>query len=156
MTTLLQSLNTVVEAAGLTSTEHQKLVALVQAQEEEKEAGAPAAATYKSQSGGIVDMLEDLKEKAEGELAEARKAESSAKHNYAMMKQSLDDQIAADTKDMNEQKSGKEAATEGKATAEGDLATTESELKEAEKDLATSNSDCMTTAADHEASVAAR
>merc|ERR1719353_1895380 len=156
MTTLLQSLNTVVEAAGLTSTDHEKLVALVQAQEEEKEAGAPAASTYKSQSGGIVDMLEDLKEKAEGELAEARKAESNAKHNYGMMKQSLDDQIAADTKDMNEEKSAKEAAAEGKATAEGDLATTVSELKEAEQDLATSNSDCMTTAADHEATVAAR
>jgi hypothetical protein len=156
MTSLLQSLSTVVEAAGLTGTDHQKLVALVQAQQEDNEAGAPAAATYKSQSGGIVDLLEDLKEKAEGELAEARKAESSAKHNYGMMKQSLDDQIAADTKDMNEQKSGKEAAAEGKATAEGDLATTVKELKESKAELATSNSDCMTTAADHEATTAAR
>jgi len=156
MTSLLQSLSTVVEAAGFTSQDHQKLVALVQAQEEDKEAGAPAAATYKSQSGGIVDLLEDLKEKAEGELAEARKAESSAKHNYGMMKQSLDDQISADTKDMNEEKSGKEAAAEGKATAEGDLATTVKELKASEEALATSNSDCMTTAADHEATTAAR
>ena len=47
---------------------------------------------------GIVDLLEDLKEKAEGELAEARKAESSAKHNFDMMRQSLQDQMAADTK----------------------------------------------------------
>jgi chromosome segregation ATPase len=156
MTSLLQSLSTVVEAAGFTSQDHQKLVALVQAQEEDKEAGAPAAATSKSQSGGIVDLLEDLKEKAEGELAEARKAESSAKHNYGMMKQSLDDQISADTKDMNEEKSGKEAAAEGKATAEGDLATTVKELKASEEALATSNSDCMTTAADHEATTAAR
>jgi len=156
MTSLLQSLSTVVEAAGFTSQDHQKLVALVQAQEEDKEAGAPAASTYKSQSGGIVDLLEDLKEKAEGELAEARKAESSAKHNYGMMKQSLDDQIAADTKDMNEEKSAKEAAAEGKATAEGDLATTVKELKQSESELATSNSDCMTTAADHEATTAAR
>ena len=29
-------------------------------------------------------MLEDLKDKAETELAEARKAESTTKHNYAM------------------------------------------------------------------------
>merc|ERR1719502_535102 len=118
--------------------------------------GAPAAATYKSQSGGIVDVLEDLKEKAEGELAEARKAESNTKHNFEMMKQSLEDQMAADTKDMNEEKAAKEAATEGKATAEGDLATTVKELKQAEEDLQTANTDCMTTAADHEATVAAR
>merc|ERR1740138_1880151 len=84
------------------------------------------------------------------------KTESTAAHNYAMMKQSLEDQMAADTKDMNEEKSAKEAATEGKATAQGDLATTEKELKGAEDELQTANTDCMTTAADHEATVAAR
>merc|ERR1719171_2289888 len=64
MTTLLQSLSTVVDAAGFTNTDTQKLVALVQSQQgaEDSELGAPAAATYKSQSGGIVDVLEDLKE----------------------------------------------------------------------------------------------
>merc|ERR1719183_2162789 len=118
--------------------------------------GAPAAASYKSQSGGIVDVLEDLKEKAEGELSDARKAESSAKHNYGMMKQSLDDQMAADNKDMDAEKSSKEAAEEEKATAEGDLASTVKSLKESEEALATANSDCMTTAADHEATMAAR
>merc|ERR1719409_155835 len=158
MTSLLQSLSAVVDAAGFTNADQQKLVALVQAQQtgEDSETGAPAAATYKSQSGGIVDMLSDLKEKAEGELAEARKAESTAKHNYEMMRQSLEDQMAADTKDLNEEKSAKEAAEEGKATAEGDLSTTVKELKQSEEDLATANTNCMTTAADHEATVAAR
>jgi len=158
MNSLLASLGAVVDAAGFSTTDHAKLVALVQARQgdEDSEMGAPAAATYKSQSGGIVDVLEDLKEKAEAELAEARKAESSAKHNYEMMKQSLEDQMAADTKDLNEEKAAKEAAAEAKATAEGDLATTVKELKQAESELATANSDCMTTAADHEATVAAR
>merc|ERR1719379_1331177 len=73
-----------------------------------------------------------------------------------MMKQSLEDQMAADTKDMNEEKAASEAAAEGKATAEGDLATTEKELAGAETELQTANTDCMTTAADHEATVAAR
>merc|ERR1719326_2309037 len=72
------------------------------------------------------------------------------------MKQSLEDRIAADTKEMNEEKAAKEAAEEGKATAEGDLATTVKELAGAEEALATANGDCMTTAADHEATVAAR
>merc|ERR1719453_57610 len=136
MDNLVKSLSLIVDAAGFTNTDQKKLVALVQAQGEDSEMNAPAAAVYKSHSGGIVDLLEDLKEKAEGELAEARKAESNAKHNYDMMRQSLQDQMAADTKDMNEQKSNTEAATEGKATAEGDLATTVKELGEAESELA--------------------
>merc|ERR1719440_505704 len=56
---LIQSLTAVVDAAGFTNTDQQKLIALVQAQQagEDSETGAPAAATYKSQSGGIVDVL---------------------------------------------------------------------------------------------------
>jgi len=156
MSSLLQSLSVVVDAASFSSSDRQKLVALAQSKEGEEEMGAPAAATYTSQSGGIVDVLEDLKEKAEGELAEARKAESSSKHNFEMMKQSLEDQMAADNRDLDEQKSGKASAEEGKATAEGDLASTVKALGKAEADLATAHSDCMTTAADHEATVAAR
>jgi len=158
MTNLVQSLSAVVDAAGFSTTDRTKLMALVQAKQgdEVDEMGAPAGAKYSSQSGGIVDVLEDLKEKAEGELSEARKAESSASHNYAMMKQSLDDQMAADNKDLSDEKSAKAAAQEGKATAEGDLADTIKNLQNSEKSLATANSDCMTTAADHEATVAAR
>merc|ERR1719443_1030982 len=124
MTNILQSLGAVVDAAGFSTNDHKKLMALVQAKDEDSETGAPAAAVYKSQSGGIVDMLEDLKEKAEAELAEARKTESQAAHNFNLMSQSLKDQIAADTKDLTEEKSAKESATETKATAEGDLSTT--------------------------------
>jgi len=73
-----------------------------------------------------------------------------------MMKSSLEDQMAFDTKNMNEEKAAKEAAAESKATAEGDLASTVKALKESEEALATANTDCMQTAADHEATVAAR
>jgi hypothetical protein len=158
MTNLVQSLTAVVDAAGFSTTDAKKLVALVQSKQsdEDSELGAPAASSYKSQSSGIVDVLEDLKEKAEGELGEARKAETNARHNYQMMKQSLDDQMAADNKDLSDEKTAKANAEEGKATAEGDLAVTVKDLENSKKALATSNSDCMTTAADHEATVAAR
>jgi chromosome segregation ATPase len=158
MNNLVQSLSTVVDAAGFSTSDRQKLVALVQSKQgdEDSEMGAPAASSYKSHSSGINDVLEDLKEKAEGELSEARKAESSAKHNYDMMRQSLEDQMSADNKDLSAEKSAKAAAEEGKATAEGDLATTVKDLAGSEKALATAHTDCMTTAADHEATVAAR
>merc|ERR1719498_968750 len=156
MTSLVQSLSTVIDAAGFTDRDQKRLVALVQAQQEDEEPGAPAAAVYKTHSTDIVGVLEDLKEKAETELSEARKAESNSKHNYEMMKQSLEDQTADDNKNMNAEKSAREAAKQDKATAEGDLANTKKELAEAEKSLQTANTDCMTVAADHEATVAAR
>jgi len=73
-----------------------------------------------------------------------------------MLAQSLADQIAADTKDMDEQKAGKAAATEGKATAQGDLGMTTKELANSKDQRATAQATCLQTAADHEATVAAR
>merc|ERR1740139_725137 len=74
-------------------------MALVQSKDDDDDSeldmGAPAAATYESKSGSIVDVLADMKDKAESELDELRKAEGSAKHNFNMLKQSLEDQIAA-------------------------------------------------------------
>merc|ERR1712129_261298 len=96
------------------------------------------------------------KEKAEGSLSDLRKEETNTKHNFDMLKQSLDDQMAADTKDMEDEKAGKAEAEEGKATAEGDLEETVKLLKNTKDDLATASSTCMTTAADHEATVNAR
>jgi hypothetical protein len=156
MSTLLQTLTTVVDAAGLSGDDQKKLQSFLQEQDDDAEPGAPAAAVYKSQSGGIVGTLEDLKDKADTELSEARKEEANSKHNYEMMRESLDDQVAFDKKTMDEEKAGKEEAEEEKATAEGDLETTNKEVKEATEQLATTNTDCMETAADYEATVHAR
>ena len=59
---------------------------------------APAAAVYKTHSTSIVYALEDLKGMPEGELADLRKAETDAQHNYDMLEQSLEDLKAADGK----------------------------------------------------------
>merc|ERR1719195_1874511 len=123
---------------------------MVQAQQSEAvddaDLGAPAAATYKSHSTGILDVLEDLKEKAEEQLSGLRKAETSAKHNFAMLKQSLTDQLAADSKDMADEKASKAASAEAKATAEGDLANTVKDLADGKNSLKTVSGDCMQTA----------
>merc|ERR1719395_397131 len=72
------------------------------------------------------------------------------------MKQSLEDQMAADNKDLADEKAALASSEEGKASAEGDLSVTIKDLQNSESSLATTNTDCMTTAADHEATVAAR
>jgi len=127
-----------------------------QSDDGQEDAGAPAAAAYKSHSSGIIDVLEDMKEKAESELKDLRKEEESSQHNYDMLKQSLVDQINADTKDMDDEKASKAEAEEGKASAEGDLKETLKMLKNTKEQLSTSSGTCMQTAADHEATVNAR
>ena len=125
---LLKSLTAVVDAASFSVQDQKNLMALVQSHQgavaDDDDFGAPAAAVYKSHSSSIFDVLEDLKEKAEGQLADLRKAESTTKHNYNMLKQSLEDSINADSKDMDEEKSLKASTEENKAVAEGDLAET--------------------------------
>jgi len=153
---MVQALGAVVDAAGFQSSDKNRLVALVQNQNDDEELGAPAAAVYESKAGGIVDVLADMKDKAEGELGDLRKAENSAKHNFNMLKQSLDDQISADSTDLKQEKNALAAAQEGKATAEGDLSVTKKELAAAQNELATASAECMQVAADHEATVAAR
>merc|ERR1719414_1285965 len=73
-----------------------------------------------------------------------------------MLKSSLEAQLAADTKDMKAEKSGKAEAQEAKATAAGDLEVTIKELANSEETLATARSTCMKVGADHEMTVKAR
>jgi len=157
---LLKTLNTVIDAAAFPITDQKKLVALVQAHQGDDagddEFGAPAAAVYKSHSSGIFDVLEDMKEKAEGQLGDLRKAESTTRHNFEMLKQSLTDQIEADTKDLDEEKALKASTQETKAVAEGDLVETSKDLENDKSGLATAGTTCMTIASDHEATMKSR
>jgi len=156
--TVLNSLSSVVDAASFSASDKQRLVALVQqsSDEDDSDVGAPAAAVYKSHSSSIFDTLEDLKEKAETQLSELRKAESEAKHNYEMLKQGLEDQLAADNKGMDEEKASKASDEEEKATAEGDLSVTIADLKASEEKLASVTADCKQVSEDHDATVASR
>lgn len=124
--------------------------------EDDDDLGAPKAAAYSSKSGSIVDILEDMKEKAEAELAEVRKSEINAAHNFNMLKQSLEDQMQADSKDKANAANAKSAALQTKAQAEGDLTLTTKDLNNAQAALQTVGSDCMTAAADHDASTKSR
>merc|ERR1719195_1141578 len=157
---VVQALGAVVDAAGFSGVDKNRLSSLIQSQQTSDDddalVGAPAAAVYKSHSGGIVDVLVDMKEKAESELSDLRKAENNAKHNFNMLKQSLVDSVKADNTDLSQEKSALAGAEEGKATAEGDLAVSQKDLATSENELATASSECMQVAADHEATVAAR
>merc|ERR1719453_2254262 len=105
--------------------------------------GSPAAAVYEGHSGGILDTLDGLTEKAEGQLDKARKTEATAVQNYQMLKQSLTDEIKFANKDMDKAKKNLAASQEGKATAEGDLDATSKDLADDIATKQTLHHDCM-------------
>merc|ERR1719161_2448399 len=157
---MIQALSTIIDATSMQTQDKQHLLALVQNQQgsddDLAELGAPDPAAYKSKSGGIVDVLNDMKEKAEGELSELRKAESNLQHNYDMLKQSLTDSISAATREMDEAKSDSAEATETKAVAEGELEVTNKDLADAVAALDAIHADCMEKASDHQITVQGR
>merc|ERR1719498_361740 len=82
---LIQALTALVDAEAMSSADGATLTALVQtsSQEEEQDTdevvneylGAPSTASYEGHSDGIINQLEGLLEKANGQLDKARKAE---------------------------------------------------------------------------------
>merc|ERR1719172_580204 len=136
------------------------LTALVQSQESsddsDAEFGAPDPAVYKSKSGGIVDVLNDLLADAEGQLEDARKKESNQQNNYEMLKLELEDAMKYGGQEMDKIKKQNAACEETKAEAEGDLEVTNKDLAEDIKQLADTHQECMTKAQDFEAETASR
>jgi len=157
---LAAAMKTLLEATSISSGDAKKITALVQSQQKDSsdddDMGAPDPAAYKGQSGGIIDVLEDLLNEAEEQLSKARKEETNSLHNYELLKQELTDSIKFATKEMDKAKKGKAACEETKATAEGDLAQTLKALAEDTQQLADTHHDCMNKATDFEASTKSR
>jgi len=155
---LARTLQLLVEASTLTSADAKGIAALVQTQQsnDDSETGAPDPAVYKGQSGGIIDTLGDLLEKAEGQLAELRNKETAALHEYQMLKQSLEDKIKYEKKELAEAKTGIAASNEKKAIAEGDLEATTKNLDEDTLALSQLHHECLTKAQDYEAETKSR
>lgn len=157
---LIKGVSVVLDAAAFSSANKQKLLGLIQNmqgdEDDDAELGAPAPDVYKSQSGGIVDTLTSMKDDAEAELSEARKAEANSQHNYDMLKQGLTDEIAAAAHEKKEAEEGKAEAAGIQATAEGDLVVTEKDLADAQAALQAIGTDCMEKASDHSVSTQGR
>ena len=88
-------------------------------------AGGPA----ESHSGSIVETLEDLKAKAELQMAEACQTEATASHNSQMRQQFLEDELKFNAQDL-------EAAKHSAGEAQGQLTTDTADLKMTEDALA--------------------
>jgi len=155
---MLQALGTITDAAALSSGDRSKLMALVQSQQQvsDDEFAAPAAAAYSSQSGNILEMLGDMKDKAENQLSDMRQAETKAKYSYNQLQQALKVQKEADEKDLAKEKDNKAEAIGKKADAEKDLKKTQKAYNIEAEQYQETTATCMQTASDYQAAVESR
>jgi chromosome segregation ATPase len=140
MDKLTMSLGKIIEANWVNKKDKAAVQALLQAKSADSDEDLslqPQAAVsgYQSQGSGILDTISDMKEKAEGTLSDARTAEMKAAHEYEMLKQSLETQIATMKKRMSEATTEKSGLEEAKSSAEEELAATKKTLADDEKYL---------------------
>jgi len=156
MPQVLQVLQTVMGAASFSSADKSKMLALVEAQQGSDEEAAPSAAVYSTKSGSIIDVLSDMKDKAEAQLEGLRKGEQQARYVFNQLVAALKAQKKADEKDLANEKVDKSEATEDKADAEKDLSGTRKVLDVHSEAYRQTKAQCMQTASDHEQTVKAR
>jgi len=160
---LTQALSTIVDASFITVADATALAGFIQTSEDQAmgdgdaELDAATASysgtgTVKRQGGdnaaGIMETLQNLLEKAETSLQEARSKESKSSHNFELLSQSLQQKVTVDMKEMNDVKKEKAVAGQNRAEAQGDLGVTTQDLKENQKILGDLHHECMNRAAD--------
>jgi len=157
-TSLTQALELMVKASVISTGDASVLGTFMQtsSDDDDSEMGAPDAAVYDSHSGGIIDTLNGLLEKAEAQLNTATGAETANKNNFEQLKQSLDDEIKYANKDKADATKNLATSGETKAAATGDLEVTNKALNEDKSDLAGLHAECMAKASDFEAEVTSR
>jgi hypothetical protein len=117
---------------------------------QEDETSAPKAAAFESSTGGIVDTVVAMQEKAEDTLSELRKKEMADQNSYSLIAAGL-------TRDISHIKEKLADATQNKATsmqkqeqAGSKLSETQTSKAADEEFLATLRTDCQTKASEWE------
>merc|ERR1719454_2057733 len=116
----------------------------------------PDPTVFQSSSGGVLDLMNDVLEKAQAQVDSARATEQGDLQNFEMLKQSLTDENNFGNKEMSEAQKSKSESEEEKAIANGDLEVTSTDLNNDFTELADLHHECMTKANEFEAETASR
>merc|ERR1719310_564784 len=111
---------------------------------------APEANAYESQSGGIIEMLENLKKGFEDQIYELEKNELNARHGFDAVMQTLADNIENAEHEIKKKELDRSETSEALAAAQGELAQTEADLAEDVKYLDEMTALCEQKTADYE------
>jgi chromosome segregation ATPase len=124
---LAEVLGPVVDAAWVDRGSAKVLKGFLQSQTQAKDGddlSMHLRTSSQKEEAGIMETLEDMKEKAQETLSSARMTEMKANHNHKMMIQSLTDQITLGKSKTSDAKATKAALTEDAGKASGELAET--------------------------------
>jgi chromosome segregation ATPase len=143
MQNVVAALGAIVNSAWVDARSASKVRAFLES-EDELSLKQPQAKTvaYESKSGGIVETIEDMKDKASDNLQKLRRDEMNARHAFEMLSQSLEDAIANLEKEVTQATQAKGQTEEVKGKAEGDLAKTSDAKAADEKYLSKMQSSC--------------
>eukprot|EP00933_Yihiella_yeosuensis_P055111 TRINITY_DN5377_c0_g1_i1.p1 TRINITY_DN5377_c0_g1~~TRINITY_DN5377_c0_g1_i1.p1 ORF type:complete len:697 (+),score=226.07 TRINITY_DN5377_c0_g1_i1:75-2165(+) len=147
---LISTLKQVVEAAAIGSQDAQVLVSL--AEKSEDEAYLPKSEIYDMQSRSILEVLQELEDKAEKDLVECRKKEAAAKHSFDLLAASLSEQLKVDKSQLEEQKAAKSEGDRKAAASKDEMAVATKEKAQADKTLKSVSAECTKTDEAHEQS----
>jgi len=157
-----ETLSTVMDAAVIDTASKEKLQAMLQEHDDGDDEGAaggfqqPQAKAYESHSGNIIDMIEELKLKAEGELSDLRKEEMQRQHAFDQLEQGLADSINTANRDRKNNQNALAQNQETAGKSEGDHANEKNSLSQNDESLKTSTEQCAQRSEDFKAEVASR
>jgi len=143
--TALKAINKILDAGEVNMATHKSLSSLLQTGDyDEEHEFQPQAkqVNYESKSGGIVDKIEEMKEKAEEELTQAREAEMKKAQDYDMLSMQLKMGIKVAEDKIGVAKTTIGEKTEELNTAKGDLGETEKTKAADEEALASLKHEC--------------
>merc|ERR1719498_1256919 len=120
---VVAALAAMVKAEAISGGDGKKLTALLQSDSDDDDVNAPAATAFQNSagSGNILDSLNGLLDKANGQLEDARQTEKSSLQNFEMLAMSLKDQIKYANKELEQAKKTKAEAEEYRGTAHATL-----------------------------------
>merc|ERR1719387_2022787 len=140
-------LSKIVNAAWVTSGDRRRVAGFLQEGEgEDDDLSLRGRQEPAPSTGGIVETLEEMKEKAEESLSDIRQTETKAQQSFALMEQSLNSELKNGKEKKSDAASTKETKTEELGKASGDLAETEKTKKADETYLASLTLECQQTA----------
>lgn len=161
-----QSLAQIVQASWVNTDQKQVIQAFLQKSDDDDDdlSFKPAlvqqpqasVSAYESHSSGIVDTLADLQEKAEAAQSESRREEMRAGHAHNMLTSSLEAELKAQRKQLEDAKKIIASNQEAQSEAEGDLSATQRTLAQDEKVIAELKQSCQDKAQQWEASQKSR
>jgi len=155
---VLDAVNAVIDAAAFSSADKQGLLALVQstAAPDQPDLSDPAPLPHKIDTANILDVLQDMKDKAENDLDELQKNEHSTQIQFQSLRLSLQNQIAENER-LKSQETGDLAESKGmRAEAKKELAKAQGLLESESQALKSLRAQCIQHASNHEAASKSR